>query len=244
MLQTRKKNQITILSFWLVCFIMVPYLMNAQSVKEIMIKCDSVFRKSYLTFCERTQMSSFKYIIENGSMKNIEKPRIVVIDGVTKFFGKDYKSIAVVLEPPSEKDICLLYYEYYDSHKDNDNWMYLPALGKVKRVISSTSDNDDSGNFLGTEFCTEDMEARRVDDYTYKLLGEEIFENRPTWKIEIIPTPARLSKTKYSKAVAWIDKERYVSLRDDLYNHKGILCKQHIYKKYYLIDNTIWAAPN
>ena len=218
--------------------------LQAQSVSAIIEKYDKTLRKSYFSLAQKNILSTCKYTIEEKRLVYIGKPRVVVVESVRKLVSdetQDFYSIVNVLEPANDKGVGLLYYEYYDSRKDNDNWMYLPAFGKVKRIISSTNARDDSGNFLGTEFCTEDMQIRKTVDYTYKMLSEEVYGDRPAWVIEMTPTPGKVGKTKYGKIIAWIDKERYLSIKEDLYDHNGNLYKQHIYQDFELIDN-IWTA--
>ena len=218
--------------------------LRAQSVSEIIDKYDATLRKSYFSLAQKNILSTSKYTIEDNRLVYIGKPRVVVVESVRKLVSdesQDFYSIVNVLEPANDKGVGLLYYEYYDSRKDNDNWMYLPAFGKVKRIISTTNTRDDSGNFLGTEFCTEDMQIRKTVDYTYKILGEEAYADRPAWVVEMTPTAEKVGKTKYGKIIVWIDRERYLSIKEDLYDHDGNLYKQHIYQDFEPIDN-IWTA--
>jgi hypothetical protein len=232
------------LIFLAVCGLVLSSPVQAQSVADIIGKYDHTLRRSYFSLAQKNVLSTCKYAIEKNRLVYIGKPRVVVVESVRKLVNddtQDFYSIVNVLEPVNDKGVGLLYYEYYDSRKDNDNWMYLPAFGKVKRIISSTNMRDDSGNFLGTEFCTEDMQIRKTVDYTYKILSEETYGDRPAWVIEMSPTREKVGKTKYGKIVAWIDRERYVSIKEDLYDHNGDLYKQHIYQDFELIDN-IWTA--
>jgi hypothetical protein len=239
-----KSNKIVTVVFLALCAFVLSSSLQAQSVSEIIEKYDRTLRKSYFSLAQKNILSTCKYEIDNNRLVYIGKPRVVVVESVRKLVSdetQDFYSIVNVLEPANDKGVGLLYYEYYDSRKDNDNWMYLPAFGKVKRIISSTNSRDDSGNFLGTEFCTEDMQIRKTVDYTYKLLGEEDSGGRPAWAVEMTPTPEKLGKTKYGKIVAWIDRERFISIKEDLYDHNGNLYKQHIYQDFELIDG-IWTA--
>jgi hypothetical protein len=135
----------------------------------------------------------------------------------------------------------MLTYSYAAPGKDDDNWLYLPALGKVKRLVSSSESSDESGSFFGTEFSVEDIASRKVEDYTYKLVEEVTFTNRPVWVLELIPTPERTKKSRYGKALLWIDKERYVILRQDLYDRNGLLFKRLTASGIEKI-NKVWVA--
>jgi len=239
-----KPIKLTTLIFTSIYFLMIEFSLQAQSVEEIMAKYDKTLRKSYFSLVQSNTLSTCKYAIKDNQMDYIGKPRIVVVESVRKLVkddSQDFYSIINVLEPVSDKGVGLLYYEYYDPRKDNDNWMYLPAFGKVKKIVSSTNESEDSGNFLGTEFCTEDMQIRKVVDYTYKVLKDDSYEGRPAWVVEMTPTADKVKKTKYGKIVVWIDKDRYISMKEDLYDHNGNLYKQHLYQNFELLDN-IWTA--
>lgn len=210
------------------------------TARRIMEMYDSTTRHQYKTFFNRCVLTTSKYAIKDGVMKFTGSPRVVQFEGVRKFSNdqKDFKSTAFVFEPASDKGVSLLYYEYFISNKDNDNWMFLPALGKVKRIIADT---DGSGSFLGSEFTIEDKQTFKVDEYEYKLLGEGTFDGRPVWKVECIPTAEKLKKTAYSKKVYQLDKERLLRLREDLYNRNGKLVKVYTVKDVEFIDD-VWIA--
>lgn len=230
----------------IVCSLFVFSSFASESIDDILKKYDHTLRKSYFSLVQKNVMKTSKYTVKNGRMVFIGQPRAVVVESVRKLVSEetqDFYSLVRVLEPVYDKGVGLLYYEYYDTKKENDNWMYLPSVDKVRRMVSTTNDNDDSGNFLGTEFCTEDMQIRKIDDYTSKLIGEDTYDGNPVWIVEMIPTEKRSKISKYGKVIAWIDKEKYHSIKEELYDHKGNLYKQHIYKDFELVDN-IWTPRN
>ncbi|MDR3057742.1 MAG: outer membrane lipoprotein-sorting protein [Prevotella sp.] len=218
---------------------------SAQSAKEIMIKVDNIQRFSYSTTVQNIKLSTSKYIVKDQKMRFTEKPRVKLIQSVEKKgYGadkKDSRSLAIILEPISDKGVGTITFDYNDASKDADTWIYLPALSKVKRVISTKDDSDTSGSFFGSEFAIEDIENKKIDDFTYKILKEEIYDQRPTWVIESIPTEKKAKKSRYGKIVSWVDKERYTVIREDLYNHQGNLYKQLNRRNYVLVDN-VWLS--
>ena len=223
--------------FVLSAFAMTPY--------EIMEETIRVARESSKTSIQKMKLSTCKYGIKKKRMVCVEKPRVKVIESVQKDTGpddKDSKAVSIILEPASEKGVGMLSYDYDDLDRDNDNWLYLSALGKVKRIVSSSDDDDtESGSFFGSEFAIEDMETQKVEDYTYKLLKEGVYTKRKVWVIESRPTPKRARKTRYSKSVTWIDKERFIELKVDLYDKHGRLKKRLTMRKIKLIDG-VWTA--
>lgn len=210
-----------------------------QSADEIMVKVDHAARKSFSTQLASVKFSTCKYQIEKGRAKCTEKPRIVVAENVKKIKVVDNlysdASLSVVREPISDKGMSLLVFEHGGRGRDNDNWLYLPALGKVNRVIAN---DDEGGSIFGTEFSvetTENPEARKIYEYTYKIVEETTYEGRQVWVIEILPTPEKAKKTSYNKVVVWIDKETYLTLKEDFYRN-GRIHKQRIQSDLRQID--------
>ncbi|MDR1868781.1 MAG: outer membrane lipoprotein-sorting protein [Treponema sp.] len=97
-----------------------------------------------------------------------------------------------------------------------DQWIYLPELGKVRRIAASES----SGSFMGTDFSYDDISAvdREASLDNHKLLREETFNGNVCYVIESIPKD---SSFQYSKTVSWIDKEKLLSYKVELYNRRG-----------------------
>lgn len=116
------------------------------------------------------------------------------------------------------------------SHKrgDDDQWLYLPAIKRVKRIASSNK----SGSFMGSEFSYEDFGSQEVEKFTYKLLEEPKYEGRDTWLLERYP----VDKTSgYTRQVVWMDKEYKLPVRIDYYDRKRELLKTAVFgefKKY------------
>lgn len=216
---------------------------RAEAPREVAEKFDHVLRKSHITAITKYELSTCRYKVEKSSMRCAEKPRVSVLENVLKYYGDDIRSTAIILEPARDRGIGTLSYEYYDTGRDNATWIYLSALGKVKRIIA-TQDSDDSGSFFGSEFYIEDLDYRKLNDYTYKLLDEESFQvlevggyvQRPAWVLEWTPTQERARKSKYGRIVTRVDKERHILLKEDYFDHNGRLFKQRTVKNLELID--------
>lgn len=225
------------------CTLLATPLAAAVEPREVAEQFDRVLRKSHETAITKYELSTCPYKLEQSSMRCAEKPRVSVLENVLKYYGDDIRSTAIILEPARDRGIGTLSYEYYDTRMDNATWIYLSAMGKVKRIIS-TQDSDDSGSFFGSEFYIEDMDYKKLDEYNFKILGEEEFEvlevggyvKRPAWILEWTPTPERVRKTKYAKIVTRIDKERHILLKEEYYNQNQQLFKERTVKNVELID--------
>lgn len=216
----------------------------AMSARQIMEEVERVSRESYSSSIQKTKLSTCKYTIKSKTMQCIETPRVKIVESVQKDVGpegKDTRAISIILEPIGEKGIGMLSYDYDDPDRDADTWLYLSALGKVKRMISSGDDTDESGSFFGTEFSIEDMEADKINNYTYKILKEASYRGRPVWIIESVPTPEHARKTRYGKTISWIDRERYIVLKVNMYNRHDRPYKQLVMRDIENIDG-VWIA--
>ena len=215
------------------------------TAREIVQKMDDERRASTESAFNRMKLTTCKYGVKNGKLKCVEKPRVKLLESAQINTGpdmKDSKSIAIILKPASEKGIGMLSWTYDASDKDNETWLYLSALGKVKRIAAGGDDEDsEPTSMFGSEITTEDMETGKLDDYTYTLLEEGEYKGRPVYVIESIATPERAKKTRYSKTQAWIDAERFVSLKVQMFDKQGNLTKRMQIGKMEKI-NDIWVA--
>ncbi len=91
--------------------------------------------------------------------------------------SKNTQSIMFFLGPANVKDTGFLTYDYDDGDRDDDQWLYLPALKKVKRIAAA----DKSGSFMGSDFTYADMSSPDLDDYDYELMKETVVDSHPVW---------------------------------------------------------------
>ena len=214
---------VIVLSVFLSLSSVQVYAETDLNAREIMEKVDEESRKSSDSAFTRMKLTTCKYGLSGGKVKCAEKARVKLVESAQINTGKDNKdskSIAIILEPSSEKGIGMLSYSYDDSDRDNETWLYLSALGKVKRISVRNSDDEEteSASIFGTEMTTEDQETGKLDDYTYKLLGQGKFRGREVAVIESTPKPHRLSKSSYGKTQSWIDTERFITLKVQMFD--------------------------
>jgi hypothetical protein len=110
------------------------------------------------------------------------------------------------------------------THKkgDDDQWLYLPAIKRVKRISS----NNKSGSFMGSEFAYEDLSSQEVEKYRYKFLSDAKERGRDCWQIERIPVD---KNSGYARQIVWTDKEYQQPLRIDYYDRKNELLKTAVF---------------
>ncbi len=104
--------------------------------------------------------------------------------------------------------------------RGDDRWIYLPALGKVRRIAAS----EGSSSFMGTDLSYDDVSSadRSVGDDSHKLLREEKLEGKEAWVVESTPKD---SGYQYSRMISWIEKSTRIALKIELYDRKGELVK-------------------
>lgn len=140
------------------------------------------------------------------------------------------KSLMEFKTPLDVKGTKFLTYEKIN--ENNNQWLYLPALKRIKRISSENK----SGSFMGSEFSYEDISSREPLKYTYSEKYEEVeFNGIKSYKYE------RYSKDKnsgYSKQILWVDALRFVVLKIEFYDRKKELLKTATYNNYKKIGNT------
>jgi hypothetical protein len=119
------------------------------------------------------------------------------------------KAVLRFLMPPEVKGVALLIQNHPD--RASDQWMWTPALQRERRIALQ----DRSTRFFGTDFSFEDLEERDVNQYEYRLLGEETIDGAVCWRIESVPGQKKISQ--YTKSEVWIRKDNYALAQVESY---------------------------
>ncbi len=147
--------------------------------------------------------------------------------------GDGDKTLIIFDAPPDVKGTAFLSYTH--ATRPDDQWLYLPALKRVKRISSANK----SGPFMGSEFAYEDIASQEVEKYRYKYLRDEVLDGRPVFVIERYP---RYRNSGYTRQVAWIDQETYRPAKVEFYDRKNALLKTLTYHDYKLHLGRYWRA--
>ena len=140
------------------------------------------------------------------------------ISMATKLYddGKTEKRIYKFQSPADVKGTGVLVFDY--ETKADDVWVYLPALRKTRRIVSSQR----SQSFMGSEFTYGDLNIPSLDDYNYKQLREESYGGEACYVIEVTPKTEEVGKSEgYSKKVYWVSKANHTIRRRAYYDSKG-----------------------
>ena len=117
----------------------------------------------------------------------------------------------------------------------DDQWLYLPALKRVKRISSSNK----SGPFVGSEFAFEDFTAIELNKFDYRYIGTEECGEFTCDVLERLP---RYENSGYTRQMAWVDQTDYQIRKVEFYDRRGDLLKVLELKDYRKYDNGVWRA--
>ena len=130
--------------------------------------------------------------------------------------GDGDKSLIAFDTPADVKGTALLSF----THKSgpDDQWLFLPALKRVKRIASDNK----AGPFMGSEFAYEDLSSQEIEKYNYKFLRDETVDGQPMFVIERYPVDPR---SGYTRQVVWLDQAELRAFKVDYYDRKASLLK-------------------
>ena len=117
----------------------------------------------------------------------------------------------------------------------DDQWLYLPALKRVKRISSSNK----SGPFVGSEFAFEDFTAIELNKFEYTFIGVEECDDLQCDVLERLP---RYENSGYTKQIAWVDQTDFQIRKVEFYDRRGDLLKVLELKDYRIYENGVWRA--
>jgi outer membrane lipoprotein-sorting protein len=145
--------------------------------------------------------------------------------------GDGDKFLSIFDKPADIKHTAVLTYSH--GLKPDDQWLYLPALKRVKRINSRNK----SGPFVGSEFAFEDLGSQEVEKYSYKYLRDESCGD---WECYVIERYPEYEYSGYTRQVGWIDKAEYRVVKIDFYDRKDALLKTLTYSGYQEYIDYYW----
>ncbi|MFQ5646753.1 MAG: outer membrane lipoprotein-sorting protein [bacterium] len=184
---------------------------RGREIMEVMDKLDQGFHD---------EVSQLKMVLINAHGDKVER-----LMATKRFEVKDDgdKSINKFLKPRDIKGTGLLTYE----HKvgDDDQWLYLPALKRIKRISSRKK----TGSFMGSEFSFEDLSSFDIDKFKYKYLKEETIDGVPCFVIERYPVD---TYSGYTRQVAYVRRDNHQFKKIEYYDRKSDLLKIASYEDF------------
>lgn len=194
---------------------------SAQDAREIMTEVQQRSRTA-----SQHYEGTLKVIAENNRVT--EKRWIYDRTGA----HGNSKALLKFVAPADVKGVALLILNHAD--RASDQWMWTPAINRERRIALQ----DRSTRFFGTDFTFEDLEERDVDQYDYRLAGDEAIAGAACWKIE--STPKRAKGSQYTRSYVWVRKADYVVARMEGYKGEK-LARSISYSDIAKVQNT-WTA--
>lgn len=178
------------------------------------------------------QLSDMEMILRNKQGE--ESKRTLTIKTLEVEKDGD-KSLTVFDNPRDVKGTAFLSYTH--ALEPDDQWLYLPALKRVKRISSANK----SGPFVGSEFAYEDLSSQEVEKYSYKWLRDETLNGKETFVIERYPA---YEYSGYTRQIVWIDKSIYQPLKVEYYDRKNALLKTLTISNYRQYIDKYWRPDS
>ncbi|BDU37470.1 putative Outer membrane lipoprotein-sorting protein [Vibrio nigripulchritudo MADA3029] len=147
--------------------------------------------------------------------------------------GDGDKGLTIFDEPRDVKGTAFLNHSH--TTEPDDQWLYLPALKRVKRISSRNK----SGPFMGSEFAYEDLSSFELEKYKFNYIQDDMVDGEPVFLLEQIPTD---KNSGYTKQLVWLDKVHYRPLKVEFYDRKSALLKTLTFSEYQVYEDQYWRA--
>ena len=179
-----------------------------------------IIDKTYNRASGDDQTSKLTMTLTNSSGQT----RVRIIQQFSKDLGDAEKSIMFFQSPADVKNTSFMNWSYEEDDKDDDQWIYLPALKKVKRISSDSK----SDYFMGSDFTYDDLGDRKLNADNHKLLREETINGKQCYVVE---STSKDEDYMYSKTITWIDQSTFVGVQKEFYDEDAELLKILTIKK-------------
>lgn len=195
----------------LIAMLALPGLALAQSAEEKGLEIAKAAKAYDAGFTDSTANMVMTLKNKSGDTSTrLIRMRIFEVE------GDGDKTLAIFDQPADVKGTKMLTYTH--GLEPDDQWLYLPALKKVKRISSRNK----SGPFMGSTYAFEDLGSQEVEKYTYRYLRDEACGEWTCYVIERYPA---YQYSGYTRQVVWIDNEGYRMIKSEFYDRKKSLLK-------------------
>jgi len=196
---------------WLL--ISVMFTLNLGAKAEALTG-EEIIKKSHAIFYGAG--NTMRAEIEMKLINRAGKVRMRRLTMLRKNTGKEEQKYYIYFHAPEDvRGMVFMVWKY--PGRDDDRWLFMPALNLVRRIAAK----DSQSSFVGSDFTYEDVSGRDIVADNYKLLKEEPCMGRTCYVVESIPKV----RTRYKKKISWIDKKTFLPIREEYYDHQGKVYK-------------------
>ena len=146
------------------------------------------------------------------------------------------KQIMWFLSPADDKGVAFLKIEH--DNQDDEMKIWLPAFKKVRRISAKKR----SDNFMGSDMSFEDMSSRQLDEYTFAIINNKIYDSISCYLLESIPKENL--RTEYSRHLTWIHSDLFLPLKEESYDKNGKLLKEKYFNYAQINDYNVLSEVN
>lgn len=224
----------------LLIFLILSFIISFGSPSIQSFAQEGVFSDG-LTGYEIAKRSHGRYIAHDETtelwlllINNRGEIRIRKLLRMRKSFSENKKVILKFIYPEDIRDTGFLNEERPEEKYDTQ-FLYLPALKKVRRISAANKEQ----RWVGSDFFYEDIQEIKLNDWNYRRLDDDMFDNAPCYAVEWLPKQD--TETVYGKEIYWYRKDGYLPVKIDYYNKKGGLWKR-LYAYDLRYNQNVWIA--
>lgn len=189
---------------------LLPFEAFAISAEDVMKKSQAAFLYQGKDFKARVVMK----LISKGGQERIRE-----ITMLRKNYGEtggNQKYFMYFFQPADVKDMTFMVYKY--SAKDDDRWLFVPAINMVRRIAAQ----DKTSSFVGSDFTYEDVSGRDLQEDNHTIVKEEKLGARDCYVVKSAP---KAGDVDYSYKLSWVDKGNFLPIKEEYYDKKGELSR-------------------
>ncbi|MFA7107977.1 MAG: outer membrane lipoprotein-sorting protein [Sphaerochaetaceae bacterium] len=205
------KKKYIAMFFMLVVFCLFIWAQNSDEI----ITGEQIMDNVYNRQTPDDLKGNLKMILEN----NRGDQRVREINQFIKNTEQDEKKIMFFTSPADVANTSFMNWSYEDENVEDSQWIYLPAIKKIKRISSSSS----SDYFMGSDFTYDDLGNRKPSEDTHTLLRSEVLDNSNCYVVQSIPVD---EDSMYSKTITWVLPDSWVGVKKEFYDEDGDLLKE------------------
>lgn len=206
-----------------IVFVLFTGLLSAQGLNGL-----DIMLKVYNRPAGNDMTANLTMTLENSRGDQ----RVREIKQFIKDFSEMEKTIMFFMSPADVKNTSFMNWSYNDETKSDDQWIYLPALRKVKRISSDSK----SDYFMGSDFTYDDLGDRHPNQDVHTILKEETIDGADCYVVESIPKD---EEYMYSRTVTWVVKDKWIGLKKEFYDEDEDFLKRLTLKEYKEFDDVI-----
>lgn len=202
------------------------YADSSTQMKGLKIASERVERNSGW----HDEVANMEMLLHDGS-NNISSRKLKT--QYLEVEGDGDKNLSIFISPRDIKNTIFLSHTHTTA--PDDQWIFLPALKRLKRISSANK----SGPFVGSEFSFEDLASFELDRYKFDYIKDDVVDGRDCYIIESVPT---YDKTGYSRLESCLDKETYMPLKVEFFDDRNEHSKTLMYTGYNKYNDSYWRV--